>query len=221
MNCDQAFDFLTDSKLHDASELHAHLASCPRCCDLADALEPALGLFDQADSFEDPNTWANDSVSSFDNSQTYDVEAARPVREQRVISAPWMNAQRQQQRRSARRDGSKVAIVLLFIAAITAAFTNVGREERNEQRKAAVLAEVDFCIRESHSKEFTAKQTVTKCLTCHIDLVDFAKLEDRQEANAGRTVTQCVTCHLRPQHQRTLDANPGLLRACLFPVTKS
>ena len=46
MNCDQAFDFLTDSSQRDSEALARHLAGCPRCRQLKETLEPALGLFD-------------------------------------------------------------------------------------------------------------------------------------------------------------------------------
>ena len=45
MNCDQAFDALTDNNLRDSNELTQHLDSCPRCRDMADMLDPALDLF--------------------------------------------------------------------------------------------------------------------------------------------------------------------------------
>jgi hypothetical protein len=46
MNCDQAFDCLTDSRRRHSAELERHLAACPRCRQMHDTLEPALDLFD-------------------------------------------------------------------------------------------------------------------------------------------------------------------------------
>ena len=46
MNCDQAFDCLTDSRRRHSAELERHLANCPRCRQMHDTLEPALDLFD-------------------------------------------------------------------------------------------------------------------------------------------------------------------------------
>lgn len=43
MNCDQAFAAMTDPQLADAGELHRHLESCPRCRQMRETLEPALG----------------------------------------------------------------------------------------------------------------------------------------------------------------------------------
>ncbi len=44
MNCDDAFDALTDPACANTAELAAHLAQCPRCRDLKQVLEPALSL---------------------------------------------------------------------------------------------------------------------------------------------------------------------------------
>jgi hypothetical protein len=44
MNCDEAFDALTDPVSADAAELAEHLLKCPRCRDLKQVLEPALSL---------------------------------------------------------------------------------------------------------------------------------------------------------------------------------
>lgn len=46
MNCDQAFDCLTDSGRRHSPQLEEHLAHCERCRQMLDTLEPALDLFD-------------------------------------------------------------------------------------------------------------------------------------------------------------------------------
>src|SRR5262249_52019000 len=44
MNCDDAFDALTDPAGADAAQLADHLAVCPRCRELKQVLEPALSM---------------------------------------------------------------------------------------------------------------------------------------------------------------------------------
>jgi len=44
MNCDEAFDALTDPASADTAELAEHLVKCPRCRELKQVLEPALSL---------------------------------------------------------------------------------------------------------------------------------------------------------------------------------
>ncbi len=43
MNCDQAFEAMTDPRGAEAGRLHRHLQSCPRCRRMRETLEPALG----------------------------------------------------------------------------------------------------------------------------------------------------------------------------------
>ena len=207
MNCDQAFDALTNAQLRDTTELDSHLAACPRCRDLADVLEPALGLFGEVDEFELANDWQAEDRS------VYDGQAVQREPNRRVQAAPWLNAQRQQQRRSARRDGAKVAMLLMLVAAITAAFANVGREER----EADMLATLEPCIRSASLSE-SAHATVSQCVSCHVSLANHVALETRQQVRADHHVTQCVTCHLKPAQERHLNADGQLLHACLFPV---
>ena len=45
MNCDQAFEHLTDPDLWDSDVLSRHLASCARCRQMQETLSPALVLF--------------------------------------------------------------------------------------------------------------------------------------------------------------------------------
>jgi hypothetical protein len=44
MNCDQAFDVMTSSRGAHDSELHDHMQRCPRCREMHETLEPALGM---------------------------------------------------------------------------------------------------------------------------------------------------------------------------------
>jgi hypothetical protein len=44
MNCDEAFDALTDPGFCESAELQSHLARCPRCRQLQQVLEPARSL---------------------------------------------------------------------------------------------------------------------------------------------------------------------------------
>lgn len=58
MNCDEAFDALTDPTESNHSALKWHLEFCPRCREMQEVLAPALAMF------------AGDSVSSGDSSST-------------------------------------------------------------------------------------------------------------------------------------------------------
>jgi len=55
MNCDQAFEHLTDPTLQDSAELRRHLAGCRRCRQMQETLAPALALFEGAGSTSSSN----------------------------------------------------------------------------------------------------------------------------------------------------------------------
>jgi hypothetical protein len=59
MNCDEAFDALTDPRRPDDRELQRHLELCPRCRQMQSVLEPALALFDDP---ADDSTWTVESA---------------------------------------------------------------------------------------------------------------------------------------------------------------
>ena len=48
MNCDDAFDCLTDPRSSRRGELARHLQACPRCREMADTLSPALAGLENA-----------------------------------------------------------------------------------------------------------------------------------------------------------------------------
>lgn len=56
MNCDQAFERLTDPAVGCDAELEAHLYGCPRCRDMSEILEPALRFVTRSgeDNWQEP-----------------------------------------------------------------------------------------------------------------------------------------------------------------------
>ena len=79
MNCDQAFDCLTDSHRRHSAELERHLAGCPRCQQMHDTLEPALDLFDGVVEEPDLSGLVRDSrpLVSTESRQLAEQTAAR------------------------------------------------------------------------------------------------------------------------------------------------
>ncbi|OYW20190.1 MAG: hypothetical protein B7Z55_07650 [Planctomycetales bacterium 12-60-4] len=65
MNCDEAFDALTDLQRADSSALAEHLAGCPRCRQMRETLSPALEwLHTDADKFGSDVSWSSGSATS-------------------------------------------------------------------------------------------------------------------------------------------------------------
>jgi hypothetical protein len=56
MTCDDAFELLTTSCGRSDARLIAHLAACPRCGAMADALAPAIDLFEETPTVMDNST---------------------------------------------------------------------------------------------------------------------------------------------------------------------
>lgn len=90
MNCDQAFDCLTDPHRRDTPELARHLAGCPRCRAMKDALEPALELFDELVTEPDLGALARSAGSalSTDSLQLAEHTAARLAEQPRPGRRP-------------------------------------------------------------------------------------------------------------------------------------
>lgn len=53
MNCETAFEYLTDSVLNNSPELRQHLAECPRCREMEEVLSPALTWMTETARVED------------------------------------------------------------------------------------------------------------------------------------------------------------------------
>jgi hypothetical protein len=79
MNCDQAFDCLTDPQRRESAELARHLAACRRCRTMRDTLEPALDLFDELAPEPDMSAFVHSGPSglSAESLQIAEQTAAR------------------------------------------------------------------------------------------------------------------------------------------------
>lgn len=90
MNCDQAFDYLTDSTRRDSGSLARHLAGCARCRQLKDTLEPALDLFD--DLVPEPGIDSISRAAGDDAVRIAEQSAARLSRRRALSAARFRTA---------------------------------------------------------------------------------------------------------------------------------
>jgi hypothetical protein len=96
MNCDQVFDILTRGPFPTGTScdagVEAHLSACPECHRLAEALRPAIELFQEAvgpeESRDLPGYW---SAVATDRTQPV-VSFAPKVEPLRAMPAGWTNA---------------------------------------------------------------------------------------------------------------------------------
>lgn len=100
MNCDQAFDAMTDPTGSAAGALREHLSCCPRCRQMRETLAPALEAFaDVRDlSRNAARVWSPTSLPQFDLQQlaasaaetlTQPTPALRPRRRAVIASGLW------------------------------------------------------------------------------------------------------------------------------------
>lgn len=232
MNCDQAFDALTDTKLRDSDALIEHLDTCPRCRDMSELLDPALDLFgevvDAGDEWEPgPITGAvsEERAGSGTRSQNSEMplteskaESTRPG----IRNRPWLTTS--QRRAASQQDGLRVAVFLLLIAVMMAAMVNVERGSRND---AVAISLPDSCQR-SEETESASDNVVAGCVACHLRVESLSELQPFQRKHATQLVQRCVSCHLdmttvqhlaelAPESSTAKESTHSLqLAACLF-----
>lgn len=78
MNCDQAFDVMTDPSVAESAMLDAHLGDCPRCRQMYETLSPALGLFDRAVDSVDSITAGPMTATSVDLAERVAARLTKP-----------------------------------------------------------------------------------------------------------------------------------------------
>jgi hypothetical protein len=226
MNCDQAFDALTDQSQRDSDALILHLDSCPRCRDMADMLDPALDLFGDvlqaSGEFEAPT-----QPESFETDYSATLESrpnseSSPSSKPRTANRPWL--QTSQRRAASQRDGFRVAAFLMLIAVMTAAMVNVERGGRND----AVAISLPADCQRSSETESSSDNVIAGCVACHLNTESLATLQPTQKTHARRLVQRCVTCHLdmttdqylaeltSDTHKASKLTTPFQLASCLF-----
>lgn len=200
MNCDHAFDCLTDPARRNDEALQSHLDDCPRCRDMAEVLSPALDLFGDAitetSGFTGPWSQPDDTEQ---NNPAPPVALPRHAA-RKTAAAPWKSKSK---RRSAiRTEGLKVALFMMVIVAFTVALAGVGVGERRNPGVTVTLP--DDCQR-SEPTDAAAKTVVAGCVSCHVGLNELSELTIARRKQAQSLVQRCVTCHLGLEPQTLAD----------------
>lgn len=194
MNCDQAFDALTDNNLRGSNELIQHLDDCPRCRDMADVLDPALDLFtdvlEASGEFETSAPADNFGNEYSDSAELAPTSETAPSTRPSTANRPWL--QTSQRRAASQRDGFRVAAFLMLIAVMMAAMVNVERSGRND----AVAITLPADCQRSANTESSSDNVVAGCVACHLNTESLASLQPTQRTHARQLVQRCVSCHL-------------------------
>lgn len=154
MNCDHAFDLMTDPVLDDCAELHAHLDGCPRCRQMYETLSPALGLFVSSGS-------ALEDASADEIASAGGVEIAERVAV-RLAQEPPLRAPSPRPRRPLQAWACMLAGGLVLVSAI-------GLTVPRASTPAAPTA-ADQCTwlhREAVDADQRAAAVVLSCVACH------------------------------------------------------
>ena len=228
MNCDQAFDALTDTNMRDSNALCVHLDGCPRCRDMAELLDPALDLFGEVvDTAGEAHVGSvtgpvhNDGPADQSRSSGHETPLAK-LPTPGIRYRPWLKSS--QRRAASQQDGLKVAAFLMLIAVLMAAMVNVERGSRNH---AVTISLPEDCQR-TEVTEATSDNVIAGCVACHLKAESLAELQPLRRTQAAQLVQRCVSCHLEMttnQHlaelvsnsRTTLESDSSVqLASCLF-----
>lgn len=156
MNCDQAFDAMTDPDRPHDRELGDHLRACPRCRQMYETLEPALGLFAAVE--DEPVETASSAPMQL---------AQSPARVAHQIAG----------RMSAAASGSHGEVPrgrmwgAILAAAVAGFLLSVGLSSFSPQLRpspAGATAACTWLNRDAIPQQESASIVVVGCVTCHL-----------------------------------------------------
>ncbi len=187
MNCDQAFEVMTEPGTVRDEALEAHLQQCPRCRDMAEILEPALRFV----TGQGDDAWPN---SAWEPPPAAHSQPATPFLSQQAVRAAEEAAAAltsRKPRKTSDRRGRWLAVGLLapliLAAILLAERLETDKHERSHQ--SAVAPELGQCLRGEAARTQSA--------------------DDQRLRNARDIVLSCNTCHLL-SFPRESDVEPRL-----------
>jgi len=186
MNCDDAFECLTDPTRQDCDELKWHLDLCSRCRQMKEVLAPALQLFSPSPGDDFGRTSPADS--GLDLEQTPEP-ASRPLPVESILlaerTAEQLARQRENPQGNVRRNtglGTLVRLTAVFLLGAAVTFAGITWKTRRERPSAAEAP---------YSKDGA-------CLWLNRDA---EPVRTERPTDARHVVLSCNDCHLR----HTLD----------------
>ena len=239
MNCNDAFDCMTDPASGRKHQLTAHLEQCPRCRQMREVLEPALELFGPA------SPQAREAVEGH-SGLPFGKSGSSPLVTPETIRLAQNAASRLN--RGARRDRDllrrMVALSVRYTTALAigalVAFCVVGVSENRGTSGVAAASCLWTDAREPDATlELRAPALVAACVACHVEesrspgrpgggpsataclwqLAHGSRLAtaaDAKRSNPHGVVVSCVSCHLEKAKS---DDNSG--SALVFPRTEA
>jgi hypothetical protein len=162
MNCDQAFELMTDPVGSGSPALQRHLERCPRCREMQQTLSPALDWM----MASEPAPMAG--ASSHGESPFLTAQAVL-VAEQAARSLPKC---RRQNWGVAMRRGAAMAVV----AALGVLFGALLLEPKSPERPATPVGTLTACLWDQRQlldqlPDASPRGVVVSCVTCHVPRV--------------------------------------------------
>ncbi len=201
MNCDQAFDQMTDLALSDRSELQQHLVRCARCRQMQEILSPAISAFSESEESSgspEPTSSNAEHVSrSYADSPWLSPDSVQ-IAEQNAKQL--MYRVRSSKRRSHSRLAALRYAAAMFVGALIAyGLGGAWFENESDEFSGRAASNIENChwlhqgstvlpVRQEHS----ASQLVASCVHCH---------SGTMMPKAQSVTLKCVACHLNlPNH---------------------
>ena len=182
MNCDQAFDCLTDAARRHSDELKQHLDLCPRCRQMQEVLSPAINLLVPPVDSGDYRSFSqiDESGLDLDNEPMFRPRpvllSAESIRlaERTAAELARQSCNREQVRRRRFRSLSRFAALLLLGAVITFAVTAWSNRRERDRTTVSGIPSADKCLWVHHDKNKqpgstqSSRQVVLSCVDCHL-----------------------------------------------------
>ncbi|MDA1016590.1 MAG: hypothetical protein O3A00_19305 [Planctomycetota bacterium] len=164
MNCDDAFEYITDPNRQQATELNWHLDMCPRCRRMKETLEPALSLLT-----------AECSVTTGDANRLQHARIGRLFAgddvgfESRRLAETTAMARRIRQPTAARSDSSwrrRIAVAIVGSALFACMLLMISP---GGDRDAGISPEIEMCLWQTREAavENSPRAVLATCLSCH------------------------------------------------------
>jgi hypothetical protein len=177
MNCDEAFEALTDPSQQNSDALQRHLENCNRCMQMREVLAPALNLLvtdENADSFTD-EFFSHENLESAESEKPMflspaAVQVAERAAEECAVSSTQVAPQTLARKSRNATILRSIVGTLLGVVLILSGWNFVSNGDLN---KNGVLA-ADQCTWQSHDSsksapsDSTSREVVLSCVSCHL-----------------------------------------------------
>lgn len=199
MNCDQAFDHLTDRDVRDSDKLNRHLAKCPRCRQMSETLEPAFGMIDGAfeDLTLDASILSQQAVEDSTAPLLLSLEAIR-VAESAAAELKTVTGRNN----VIPRRMLQCAVAFLAGTAATLLVLALQGQRKDDEQQAAPfrLTQCSMLFPDERSESnLTAESAMLTCVACHSSASVSGHLpttSSETDKAAMSSLKTCLACHV-------------------------